>query len=125
MSRKVQLGDSITGDRIAGEAMKILSVVREKKKGVDRTSLKKDAYCVVEVPLAIFKPSDFPDGASHTLSSEELQAFKISGTAQYISEPEVFRRSGSHRGSRVQFRGNAYCVIDQPMKFIQERQDET
>lgn len=123
MSRKVLLGDSITGDRIAGEAMKIFSVVREKKKGVDRTSLKKDAYCVVEVPLAIFKPTDFPQGASQSLSSEELQAFKITGSAQYITDPEVFRRSGSHRGSRVQFRGNAYCVIDQPMRFIQDRKD--
>ena len=115
MSKKVLKGDSIAGERIAGTALKILPPRREGNK--DRTKLERDAYCVVEVPLKNVPP-ELQKPRITLEEFAEIEAFKISAEAKYISEPEIFRRSSNHRGHKVTMQGEAFCVIDQPMKWV-------
>ena len=118
MSKKIHQSDSITGNRITGQALKILPVQRNSKR--DTTKLERDAYCVVEEQLLKRDHGKLPTGASISNEFEELQAFKVAAEADIIDEKELFRRSKNHRGQQVTMHGAAYCVIEQEMRWVQQ-----
>lgn len=120
MSTRVSKGDHIEGHRIYGRALKILPINRSAD--LQKTTLERGAYCVVEVPLKITNPAS-PKKSSTEYDPPVLEAHKIHGQACYITDPELFRRSGAHRGSSIVLKGSALCIVDIPMRWVGERKE--
>lgn len=121
MPTHVELGDSLRGEIISGNAMKVISPRPHKtRKGYQHTKFERgeNAFCVIEVPLTKGKPTSPKD---YLIAGEALKAEKIHGEAQDISEPVVLPRTGKHRGQFSTLKGDAFCIIEQPMTYVLQR----
>ena len=116
---KVSQGDYINGEKIAGQALKILPINRSGHP--HRTKLERDAYCVVEIPLKKTGSKSKTQHRTALVAPEELEAHKIAAQADWISEPKLFPRSGTHRGQRITMNDSAFCIIEIPMRWVNQQ----
>jgi hypothetical protein len=116
----VEQGDCLRAERIAGNALKILPPrPHHAKAGFQKTKLEREnAYCVIDVPLTKGKPKSPKE---YMEIGEALKAEKIHGEAKEIDAPQLFPRSGRHRGSRTKLKGEAFCIIEQPLLYVLQR----
>lgn len=54
---------------------------------------------------------------------DAIKGQKISAQAHSFSVIRIKRKSGRHRGQFGVLRGNAYCVIDIPMRYVLEKKN--
>ncbi len=54
-------------------------------------------------------------------AGDALRADKIVAEAQSIDRIIVTKRTSRHRGQFITLRGNAYCVIEIPLKVVLEK----
>lgn len=110
---KLRKGESISAERINASALKISQNRQAVLNGstYDQREFSRNAICYADIQMKI-------GPGSKVLEVPELRGDKITGRAHLISDPELFRRSGGHKGNRVELRGAAYCVIDVSYSWV-------
>lgn len=118
MQTQTKAGSKIRGVRIAGIAMKIFDVSTRKVKGKkrDTTKMRKAAEAVVEVHLTKVDGKNKP---TKYFTTQKLSGHQIAAQADYIEVERKVSRSKNHRGHSAKICGDASCVIEQEMKWIQ------
>lgn len=61
---------------------------------------------------------------TYVRKGDALKADKIVGQAREVQGPTVIQMSGGHRGRRVSFNRDAYCVIEREFRALLEKKPE-
>lgn len=112
ISYKHNLGDSISGDSITGQAGSIYTRGIENERGIrlKKLELFKSAVCVTNPPITISRKP-----ATKNFILEGLKGHKIIGTSKKHSKIEKVKKTGRHTQQQITLRGKAKCVITIPI----------